>query len=258
LSPFVFGANNPENLIDVDGNILKDKDGNIIATANGNSIKEDVIASTGKVSYIKQYKDVIIYTDKGNPIAAKMVVGFVKRTVIDGKTTTSALTKMTLNNNILSTESVKSNCHGYAFADGNLSLGDGIGKIIEDEYNFIGKISDNQENKTMEDKGDIVIIYGGIFSVEEGFDEEFWYHTGKRDKQGSWTDKDGDTQIRKGLKSTKEVENSPLKMSGKKEKLLYERKNKKDKVVSTLKKVGKKASGIRIITDKEKKLVPIT
>jgi RHS repeat-associated protein len=268
LSPYAFGANNPLNLMDVDGNILRDKDGNIIATERGDKKeKEDPFSKStdGTTTLIIKYKEVTIYTDKGNPVQARMITGFVRRTVGEGgKVTEKEVKSVSLpvsdNKKMAATsESVKSNCHGFAFADNNLVLLDGIKNILNDEYVNIGVVNDQKPNANMEAQADIVVIYGtaGVFKKQKKFDESSWNHTGKKNPDGTWSDKDSWTEMRDGLKTTAEVRDSNLEQTpdDDKDRILYKKKEADVKPVESLPAVGKQPSGVRIISPEEIKAI---
>jgi RHS repeat-associated protein len=262
LSPYHFGANDPVNIMDADGNILRDKDGNIIATDNGKTTERTLRTVSG-VSYVVKYKEITIYTDKGKPVQAQIATDFVARTTVKGKTTETKISAVELRTQLgksnATSESVKSNCHGYVFADNNILIGDGRKKILDDEYKFIGVVNDDKPNAALEAKADVVVIYGvsGVVTSHQNMNEDFWYHTGGKEEDGDWTDKDDWTKARDNLKTTANVRDSHLEMhkDDDKDRVLYTRKNEEDKRVKSLKTIKKPANGIRLITPAELKKV---
>ncbi|MBX3241936.1 MAG: RHS repeat-associated core domain-containing protein [Chitinophagaceae bacterium] len=224
LNPYQYAANNPIKIVDEAGHLLKDKDGNILATSNGNKIHEKTIATSSSSSIVYRYKNITVYTDAGNPVSAQMVVGFVRKSVSNGKVISTPISSASINGNLVSSNSIKSNCFGYTFANGQAIIMDGIDNIINDEYNFIEKRTGNDVNESLENDADIVVIYGGDFDGEN-FEDGFAYHVGKKDKNKNWSDKDSYTGVRRGLKSSKDVENSPLSISGNKERLFFRKKD---------------------------------
>ena len=191
MSPYSYGANNPLNMIDVDGNILKDKQGNIIATADArvdeNKNRRTLKYSDGTSLNIS-YKYVTIYTDEGNPVAAKIVTKAVVRMKgKDGKMTEKPAANF---KNL----DVSANCHGYAFAEGKVIIDDGesMQKIIkEDAYKYLGKGNSNSK------EADLIVIYNSNASTTEAdlsqgkIDADDWHHTAKKEKgKATYTDKD--------------------------------------------------------------------
>ena len=224
LNPYQYAANNPIKIVDEAGHLLKDKDGNILATSNGNKIHEKTIANSGSSSIVYRYKNITVYTDAGNPVSAQMVVGFVKKSVSNGKTISTPISSVNISGDLVTSNSVKSNCFGYAFANGQAIIMEGIDNIINDEYDFTGKSTGNEVNEGLESDADIAIIYGDEFDGET-FNEGFAYHIGKKDKNKKWTDKDSYTAVRRNLNSSKDVEDSPLAGPGNKERLFFKRKD---------------------------------
>src|SRR6187399_598833 len=71
LTPYQYAANNPIEIIDEAGHLLKDKDGNIIATSTGNTYsRNEAIQKIDGVEYrtTSTYNEVVVYTDKGTPV----------------------------------------------------------------------------------------------------------------------------------------------------------------------------------------------
>lgn len=120
LSPYTFGADNPINIIDRAGHLLKDKEGNIIATPTGNTVTRDAgnsYTENGKrFQDIAVYQEVVIYTDKGTPIIAlKHIETYVAEVGENGNLTRTANVPK---------PGAESNCHGYTFAGGQLVIED--------------------------------------------------------------------------------------------------------------------------------------
>lgn len=227
LNQYQYAANNPVKIIDEAGQILRDKDGNIIATSNGNTItSQKVFDGPNGTAYSYKYKSVTIYTDKGNPVSARMVVDFVKTSVnARGKTVEESISSLKVNNQPVTSKSVCSNCWGYAFADGNLILTEGIKDIINDEYGYQGMSTDVNENSIAENESDIVVIYAGEFDGEN-LEEGNLYHVGFKNGNLSWTDKDHVFPIRTGMRSSKDVQNYGGAISGNRQRLFYKRNDK--------------------------------
>jgi RHS repeat-associated protein len=268
LSPYTFGASNPVNIADKDGNILRDQYGNIIATPNGKIDDQNnmmviggpkELTKPGATQLVIKYKYITIYTDKGNPVTAQVMTGFVSRKLeANGKITEKpekgAIIQGFDGGNIkVAANDGKANCHGYAFADNNIMIGDGRKNILVDEYEPVGVLGeDATQNKEMEKQSSVIMIYGGgkPFTTMDEMDESGWFHAAKKQKNGKWTDKDSYTPVRKDL-TPEQVENSPLKGSGEKDIVLFKRKNQSDKKVTVPLKPKEQlpANKIRMVTE---------
>src|SRR5690606_31456088 len=109
-------ANNPIKNIDEAGHLIRDKDGNIIATSNGNAkvIDRTYNASIGgkSVQVKEELREVTIYTDAGTPVQAYQAIkSYVSEKV--GKEYGPAVETPLM-------KDMMANCHGYAFADGQV------------------------------------------------------------------------------------------------------------------------------------------
>ncbi len=187
LSPFNFAADNPINIVDRAGHLLKDKDGNIIATSNGKIVsrQSSTYVENGKTyKTINNYEEVTIYTDKGTPInALKKIESYVEEKGQDGKFTRVQKEPK---------PGSESNCHGYTFGGGAL--------VIED-------ITDNGEviNTILKDDG--YDLKGADENNADGFVDRFKkskgvLHSGVKNNNGTWSADQGDAEP---------TENVPLK-----------------------------------------------
>ncbi len=172
LTPYQYSANNPIKNIDEAGRLLRDKDGNVIATSNGNAKVIDrtynVMRNGQQAQVTIQMKEVTIYTDAGTPVQAYQAVkAYVAEKSGEGfaPQQETPLTK-----------SMMANCHGYAFADGQVwfidetSDGSEFQKILNDEYREVG-----------EPNADIAVI-------EWDSPGDFLRaHSGKRNKNGAFS-----------------------------------------------------------------------
>jgi RHS repeat-associated protein len=257
LSPYNFAANNPINLMDADGNILRDQHGNIIATYDAKIPPgEKMIGGNASRGVFIKTKIVTIYTDKGNPVQAEIVTGFVTRTTdANGKITEKAITgQVTIGDVKVNAESVKSNCHGYVFAEGELIIGDERSNILRDEYDNIGKPGNTQ----IEENADIAVVT--IQGEDAEKKESSWYHTGKKQTNKKWKDKDNISPAEKDKllddisKYKGRLKDVALDIN------LYKRKSRNDKKVTATGTTDKNNSKIKIVSqatiDKIKKTLP--
>lgn len=174
ISPYVFGANSPSNLTDGDGNLLKDKHGNIIATSTGTYIERNISVNVGDKSYRVhvKYEVVKVYTDKGTPVVAlKKVESYAALSDDNG-----ALTRVTD-----APIGVESNCHGYAFAGGQV--------IIEDNTinSAVLKTIITDDGYTVEGfNGNVTQAEAtGFILTDRKFEEN--YHSGLKNDDGTWS-----------------------------------------------------------------------
>ncbi len=180
LSPFQYAANNPIKNIDVAGHLLRDKDGNIIATSNGMAppIKRDVWQGGVKKSLVIEVERVTIYTDKGTPVQAlRAVKAYMADYKEDGKTVGDYKEEKLYKN-------FRSNCHGYALADGTLWIGTtddqgqvGLRTIIADEY-------------SEDDNGSYVVIEWTDIDNNDGSSDVTLVHSGFVNSDGTYNQKD--------------------------------------------------------------------
>ena len=165
LSPYQYAANNPIKNIDEAGHLLRDKDGNIIATSTGNAKVIDLTYRKGQSQVTVQLQEITIYTDAGTPVQAyRAIKAYVAEKSGNGYAPQQE-TPLTKN--------MMANCHGYAFADGqvwfidNTSDGSEFQKILHDEYTEVG-----------EPNADIAVIE---WSSPRDF---LRAHSGKKNKKG--------------------------------------------------------------------------
>lgn len=254
VSPYHFGGNNPVNILDADGNILKDKNGNIIATANAR-----VDGEHNKKTYSYKFKDgssaslqvsykyVTIYTDEGNPVTAQMVTKVIyTETGKNGKTVQKPVPKAL---------DASANCHGYAFAEGKVIITDdaSLKAIIKDEYKYISQNPGDSKN------ADVLVILDAANTTSEDdlkrgeIDVDDWHHTAKKEKlngkpKRTYTDKDTERARRFNL-TPAEVETYDDDEGD--QKILYykKEKNKDGRRVSTTS--GTVSNGVRTVSAEE-------
>ncbi len=161
LTPYQYAANNPTNIIDEAGHLLKDKQGNLIATATGNTYTRNRDFDVNGVTYTisATYNEVVVYTDKGTPVRALyMVEQYVEQA---GGDPVSNVSKTPID--------ASQNCHGLTFADGKLVIVDGSNKsesvntiLAEDGYRQVSKV----EDATAFVQGDKNIVHSGLINKD--------------------------------------------------------------------------------------------
>jgi len=186
LSPYSYSANNPVNILDAEGNVLKDKNGNIIATSTGvvsggaypstyTRSKTGITESTVSVSYEK----VKIYADDGTPIEAlRLIEAHVTIKKYDSKGNLLSTSKESLSKH--GYEAV-SDCHGYTFAKGKLWINDDQVNTLLDH--------DGYTRNTTESKADAVIFKKGGAVV----------HSAVRNKDGTYSNDAGILTLEKNV-----------------------------------------------------------
>lgn len=178
LTQYQYAANNPIKLIDEAGHLLKDKDGNIIATSNGMAppIIRKVTSDDGSMKSVKiDMESVTIYTDQGTPVQAlRAVRAYVAEVITDenGNQTVGEYKEENMYRNY------RSNCHGYALADGNLWIGDeqdkeqaGLRTILADEYSETSNGSLSLIEWT-EQSGEKVIVHTGMPNADGTYNQK--------------------------------------------------------------------------------------
>jgi len=173
LTPYQYAANNPIKNIDEAGHLLKDKDGNIIATSNGmaNPIDRHLKAE-GKTLRIEM-ESVTIYTDEGTPVQAlRAVKAYIADADADGNAI-GAYSEEKMYKNF------RSNCHGYALADGNLWIGSeedkgqlGLRTILSDEYSEDGNGSLSIIEWIEKNDGEQVIVHSGMPNADGTYNQK--------------------------------------------------------------------------------------
>jgi RHS repeat-associated protein len=240
LSAYTFGANNPVNIVDAEGNILKDKNGNIIATSTGvmksRTIELGPVTSMlgTTVSEVKMsYEKIVIYADDGTAIQAlKLVEAHVLVKNYDSKGNLLSTTKESLSKHGF--EAV-SDCHGYTFAKGRIWIDDDQVNTLLDH--------DNYTRNTTESKADAVIFKKGGIIV----------HSAVRNKDGTYSNDAGIMTLQKNVtlpEASRGLTN--IKTPGNVE---FVDKQGADKVVDAT--GGTVSGGVRYTTEAEvRKLVP--
>lgn len=246
LTPYCFGANNPINILDADGNILQDPRGNIIATSSGKvddyNNQETYTNKDGSTVTIN-YKYVTIYTDLGRPVEAKYItkVTLIKKNQ-DGTTSEQDVSDQ---------NQYRSNCHGYTFAGGKVwvTSEESIEIILQDEYKYNGKNVDR--------KSDVAVVTVdpiGTPSQPDQDADDTW-HSAKKESDGDgWTDKNGPAPVRnnatlKDVKYFTPAVKGQEKMGSKVDVHFYN-KNGKDK--TTDRKDGTVENGVRFVEPNNK------
>lgn len=239
LAPYHYAANNPIKNIDEAGHLLRDKDGNIIATSNGNAkvIDRTFNASIGgkSVRVKVELREVTIYTDAGTPVQAYQAIkSYVSEKV--GKEYATAVETPLM-------KDMMANCHGYAFADGqvwfidNTSDGSEFQKILNDEYIEVAELNADVAVIEWDSPGDFLRA-----------------HSGKRSKDGKYNHKDNIYSPKKG--DTKEgFEDGHTNGGGGLYKVgtkYYQKKNEKDKEANL---PSVSVNGVRIVDQEEIKKI---
>jgi RHS repeat-associated protein len=235
LSPYSYGANNPINVLDAEGNVLRDKNGNIIATSTGViSLHEIPISATKNKSGIittqtasMKYEQVKIYTDDGTPIEAlRLIEAHVVIKKYDSKGNLLSITQESLSSHGF--EAV-SDCHGYTFAKGKLWINDGQVNTLLDH--------DGYTRNTTESKADAVIFKkGGVI-----------LHSAVRNKDGTYSDDAGILTLEKNVTLDKASRGfTDVKTPGNVE---FVEKKGGDKVVDI--KSGSVSGGVRYTTEED-------
>lgn len=239
LAPYQYAANNPIKNIDEAGHLLRDKDGNIIATSNGNAkvIDRTFNASIGgkSVQVKVELREVTIYTDAGTPVQAYQAIkSYVSEKV--GKEYSAAVETPLM-------KDMMANCHGYAFADGqvwfidNTSDGSEFQKILNDEYTEVAEPNADVAVIEWDSPGDFLRA-----------------HSGKRSKDGKYNHKDNIYSPKKG-DSKEGFEDGHTDGGGGLYKVgtkYYQKKNEKDREANL---PSVSVNGVRIVDQKEIKKI---
>lgn len=182
LAPYSYGAGNPVNVLDGEGNILKDKDGNIIATSTGtyapntvetkSNFDEKTGISTSEFLY-RKYEVVHVYADDGTPVdAMRLVESYVRTIKVKGMTTISS-TDESLDKH--GYEAV-SDCHGYTFAKGKLWINDDQVNTVLDHDDYTKDVPEKKATAVIFKNGKDVVHSAernksGTYSNDAGFDK---------------------------------------------------------------------------------------
>ncbi|WP_315814191.1 RHS repeat-associated core domain-containing protein [Paraflavitalea speifideaquila] len=188
LSPYSYSANNPVNVLDDEGNILKDKNGNIIATSTGTfssssmAVGYSVEKSTGNITtkeVYRKYEVVKIYADDGTPIEAlKLVESYVVVSQYDKKGNLLSTAKDDLAKH--GYEAV-SDCHGYTFAKGKLWINDDQVNTLLDHDGYSRNVSEGSADAAIFKKGGAVV------------------HSAVRNKNGTYSNDAGTLTVEKNV-----------------------------------------------------------
>jgi RHS repeat-associated protein len=238
LTPYQYAANNPIKNIDEGGHLLRDKDGNIIATSTGNAKVIDrtytVLRNGQQAQVTVQLQEITIYTDAGTPVQAyRAVKAYVAEKSGDGYAPQQE-TPLTKN--------MMANCHGYAFADGqvwfidNTADGSEFQKILNDEYTEVSEPNADVAVIEWNSSGDFLRAHSGKKN-KKGYNHKDEIFSPKKDdsKEGF---EEGHTDGGNGV----------YKVGTK----YYQKKSKKDKEAN-LPKVT--VNGVRIVNEDEIKKI---
>jgi len=146
MSPYVYCAGNPVNLVDPDGRVVCDSDGNVVFTPNPNATPFvtptiNVGTSLGINTPIQViYQEGTIMADDGTPIQAFQLSSILVNGVeLLGNEELMNRLGTTPSNGSRAQEiidAVKSNCHGTAYAKGQVVIFDEViaSLIVHDGY----------------------------------------------------------------------------------------------------------------------------
>lgn len=240
LTPYQYAANNPIKNIDEAGHLLKDKDGNIIATSTGQITSDSrpiPISKSEREGGVKSQKVVFeqekitVYTDKGTPVTAyRTVKTYIETEYQGGNKTTTSSPEAFKNENL----DCSANCHGYAFAGGNIWITNDLEKVLADEY-------DTDVSLGQADAAYVEWTYpDGSKDIS---------HSGKPNPDGMYNHDDDVYRVEKGASTNRFLKGHRGEGSGASTKIVGAKKKTEDKKSNT--KTGVVVNGVRITDEKE-------